>query len=267
MKRIPRSRAFTLIELMIVIGVIALLIGLLMPAIQRSRQKAHIARCTNNLRQFATALFMYRESNDDMNPGWLSNMYPESIPNPDMYVCYADRTAGRAGSKPEDLHEEMGPVEWDFQQFRETDDNDSHPPPYHGRNGDIHACSYLYEFCAAPCSWLVRGPGYLGLTDPNVLDTDTNGVVSWGEAKTYQLARGDMSTASGMKPYSTLAFPIVRCFHHYKYREVPAYDPSDLQLPPAERRIERKGMTLNVAYAGNVFMAPLQWETFTGSHY
>lgn len=87
MKRKP----FSLIELLITIAVIAILVGVLLPALNHAREKAIDLHCINNLKQFGTAFMTYRADSEDKMPMWSSDLFPSYIPSAQVYVCKRDQ--------------------------------------------------------------------------------------------------------------------------------------------------------------------------------
>ena len=185
----PRSRAtsrtgFTLVELLVVVGVIAVLIALLMPALSKARQQASRLRCMSSLRQLHIGLVCYVNDNDGYIPvaptiagvwqydygGWIPMIqkyvgYPVGTTIPTASVFYCQEPATGTWSAPRykwtyainrDLRidRKVNKIKYHFQTFVFTEN---------GAYGDVLHHHFLeYGFYGHPSAIWAAGPAHGG---------------------------------------------------------------------------------------------------------
>lgn len=246
--------------MLVVMFILSILISMLAVAVSKAKAMARQTDCKSSMRQFGVAILVYRGDHRGSNPAWLSSLYPTYVDDRHLYVCRSDRARGIGRTRPVGITSEDTDAK---QAFPETVDNQSNPnrtrvgTPWaaggggcsEAANTNIVACSYFYEFSAAYCDkdWSCDN-----------LDGDPN--KSWWEYKEYQLLHGDK--ASDFQPYSSSRMPIIRCYHHVAEGRINGH-PDDGD--PTARGVNKSviqpfPITVNVAYAGNVYVGPLWWE-------
>jgi prepilin-type N-terminal cleavage/methylation domain-containing protein/prepilin-type processing-associated H-X9-DG protein len=102
MRNMSRKKAFTLIEILVVIGIIALLAAILFPVLSRARERARTTNCASNEKQIALSLIQYTQDNDRRFPplndtgtdGWSVVI---GIREPNVFQCPSEEQAPADG--------------------------------------------------------------------------------------------------------------------------------------------------------------------------
>lgn len=99
-----KQRAFTLVELLVVVGIISLLIGILLPTLSRARQSSNRIACLSNLRQLAVGLILYCQDNQ----GWLPRAAPSATlgqpESPQDFLWWQEATEAPVMAPNRDLY-------------------------------------------------------------------------------------------------------------------------------------------------------------------
>ena len=137
----PRNRAFTLVELLVVISIIALLIGILLPALASARHVARVSKDLNNLRQLALGVTMYTNDNPTYPVGTLDATAAQGS-------VWWINLVGKAGTGP---------------SARTLPTQDRQLTPYVGGSAEIAQSPIdtgTYQSAAAPSAYDYHGSSY-----------------------------------------------------------------------------------------------------------
>lgn len=110
------TNGFTIVEILVVIGVIAILLGIILAALMRARASADNVRCLNNLRQITAGLRMYTDEwsykfpdPGALNVSWESTL-SQILPDKTVFLCPADSEIGPATGSSYDWRDTGNPL-------------------------------------------------------------------------------------------------------------------------------------------------------------
>lgn len=152
---------FTLVELLVVIGIIALLISILFPALSRARIQANKILCSSNLRQIYLMCSTYAV---DSKTGWMPYNYQE-VPGR-IYDDHVD-DSGISNSDNRPLFAPVTSFPWQIPQLPKQ-------PGQYGKTARIFYCPFVNDYYPGPDSPLLQRPSSIGNVFPVCIDGTPN---------------------------------------------------------------------------------------------
>jgi prepilin-type N-terminal cleavage/methylation domain-containing protein/prepilin-type processing-associated H-X9-DG protein len=180
-----KRAAFTLVELLVVIGIIAILVAILFPLVNKARASARGVQCASNLRQVGSGLIRY------------FNDY-KHLPVRDSMLAYSNPHVLRWIDRPESVAEAMekyvGSRSVLYCPANTLERNPENWWPY--SSGTI-AGTYQYPFWLIKLFWMIDMPDYRRLTNERILATDYLGVIATNDTDIRVVAWNHEKTGDG----------------------------------------------------------------------